>query len=133
MHLLHPASNTADICIETDILQMELKIVPFNNKNASLIKVTELKSPFAPWGGMKVWTGIPSASLFPLNRDENLNILQLCWIQVPSVEVEFKVERSWAKWVETLETSMKVLMMMMTLLALWIHGVFPVVKLSSHL
>ena len=79
---------------------------------------------------------MPVTSL--LNREENTKEIAPA---VPdtsssSVEVEFKVEGSRAKRIETLEAleaSVEVMMMMVTLLALRIHGVFAVVKLGSHL
>lgn len=71
-----------------------------------------------------------------LNREENTkNPLQLCWTWASSVKVEFKVEGSGAEWIETLEAleaSVEV-MMVMTLLALRVHGVLAVVELGSHL
>lgn len=53
-----------------------------------------------------------------------------------SVEAELEVKGSRAKRVESLEAveaSVEVLMVMVTLLALRVHGVFTVVKLGSHL
>lgn len=48
-----------------------------------------------------------------------------------SIEAEFKVEGSRAKWIETLE-AVEASVEVALLLALRIHGVLSVVKLGSH-
>lgn len=82
------------------------------------------------WFLMKV-TG-SATSLSSREADTEVRSSCACWWDF-SVEVKFKVKGSGAKRIETLEsvkTSVKGVMM--TLLALWIHWVFSVVKLGSH-
>lgn len=121
------------VSIATDRPQMEFNVVLLN-KYGSLIKVTEFKVVIC---ARSVWvTGmhcIPQAGDLPCKQGRKCKtLLQLCWVWAASVEVEFKVKGSRTKRIETLEASMEV-MMMVTLLALWIHGVLSVVKLGSHL
>lgn len=49
------------------------------------------------------------------------------------VEVEFKAEGSRTKGIETLESMETSMSMVVTLLALWVHGIFTVVELGSLL
>lgn len=124
--LLKAASHLAD----GGFPQTEFKVVLFTNKDAYLIKVTEVKKKTHNLLHIFVRV-IPVIST--LNKMDH--VLQLCRVSASSVVVEFKVEGSGAKRIEALEAlvaSVEV-MMMLSLLALWIHGILPLVELCSQL